>query len=167
MNRVCHRLISIAASICCTCAFAQNISKNDETSSQATCLSAADFESQHVHGVWQVRFYDGPLPSDTRQPVNRPPVLEGTLLFEPHAEHAESLRGTFKLRGASATRWMSGDVEQGELILDESDDGQRISAIWVAYPAAGACGREWRGNRRMADDDTLQTLVLTRAGSWR
>lgn len=133
---------------------------------KATCLAPADVESHHLHGLWQVRLYDGPLPDDSRQPVTRPPQQQGTLLFERHPEHAESLRGTFKLKETQAPHWLSGDLDEGELILDESDDGRRISAVWVAYPTANGCGRELRGNRRLADDDRLQTLVLIRAPGW-
>lgn len=142
------------------------MSKDPSTAIVAACLSPGDVDSQHLHGLWQVRLFDGPLPDDTRQPVIRPPSQQGTLLFERHPEHAESLRGTLKLKDTATIRWLSGDLDEGELILDESDDGHRIAAVWVAYPTASGCGRELRGNRRSAEDDRLQTLVLTRAAGW-
>ena len=166
MNRLAIALFFAALSAFQTSGYAQNIAQNSPPSVKATCLGPAQVDTHHLHGLWQVRLYDGPLPDDSRTPVSRTPTQEGTLLFERHPEHADSLRGTLKLKDGPGTLWLSGDLDEGELILDESDDGRRITAVWVAYPTAAGCGRELRGNRRMADDDRLQTLVLTRSASW-
>lgn len=159
-------LFFIASGSFCTSGNAQDVAKSKGPDPETPCLKQADVQSHHLHGLWLVRLYEGPLPDDTRQAVSRSPKQQGTLLFERHPEHAESLRGTFKIRGAQGTSWLSGDLEDGELILDESEDGQRISAVWVAYPTPNGCGKELRGNRRLADDDRLSTLVLTRATTW-
>lgn len=166
MKRLAHALFLVAALAFNESAKAQKDLKDSTPSVNAACLSPAQVDSQHLYGLWQVRLYDGPLPADARTPVTATPLLQGTLLFERHPEHDDSLRGTLKLKGESAVHWLSGDLDEGELILDESDDGHRISAVWVAYPTAPGCGRELRGNRRLADDDRLQTLVLTRAPGW-
>ena len=131
------------------------------------CVAPADLETRHLIGLWRVSLYNEPLPDDSRKPVDLHPQHIGTLLFESHPEHSESVRGTFKLQGEHTTHWLSGDLDEGELILDESEDGQRISAIWVAHPTVAGCGREWRGNRRLVDTDGLQTMVLTRIQNWR
>lgn len=166
MKRLAHALFLVAALAFDESATAQKDPKYSTPSVTAACLPPAQVDSPHLHGLWQVRLYDGPLPADARSPVTAAPVAQGTLLFERHPEHDDSLRGTLKLKDESSVHWLSGDLDEGELILDESDDGRRISAVWVAYPTAPGCGRELRGNRRLADDDRLQTLVLTRAPGW-
>jgi hypothetical protein len=166
MKRLAVSLFFIAV---CSHAFCDEGQKNIKSVTPAVtaqCPAPADVESHHLHGLWQVKLYDGPLHEDSRQPIHRQPQRLGTLLLESHAEHRGSLRGTFKLQGETTTHWLSGDVDEGELIFDESEDGEKISAIWVAYPTATGCGSEWRGNRRLAESDALQTLVLIKVPSW-
>jgi len=160
-------IFSIAMIFNASCAEVQKIIPPTSGVSELHCTALADLETRHLLGLWRVSLYNGPLPEDTRQPVQGTPQQIGTLLFESHPDHSESLRGTFKLQGEKATHWLSGDLDEGELILDESEDGQRISAIWVAHPTAAGCGRELRGNRRLVDADALQTLVMTRIQNWR
>jgi hypothetical protein len=121
--------------------------------------------------LWQVDFYDGPLPADGRAAVPHAVTARTTILFERHPEHADSLRAAMKPIASAPTPvgtvWLSGDLEDGELILDESDDGQHISAVWVAHPAANGCGKVFRGNRRLADSDALQTFTMTKTPGWR
>lgn len=137
------------------------------------CPTPLAVSTGHLYGLWQVDFYDGPLPADGQAESLRKVTARTTILFERHPEHADSLRGAMKpLSSAQApattgTVWLSGDLEDGELILDESDNGQRISAVWVAHPALKGCGKILRGNRRLADSDTLQTFTMTKATGWR
>lgn len=142
---------------------------------KAACLLPKDVTTAHLYGLWQVAFYDGPLPDDTARAVRQTPRRQATVQFERHPEHDDSLRGTLRDAPAADTHiaphsvplLLSGDLDEGELILDESQDGRRISAVWVAYPTAAGCGRELRGNRRQADSDALETLILTRVPGWR
>ena len=69
--------------------------------------------------------------------------LRGTLLLKAHPEFSESLRGEFRLGGQDSIA--SGDVEGGELNLDESRDGKTLHAFWSGRLVPAACGREIRG----------------------
>ncbi len=40
---------------------------------------------------------------------------------------------------------VSGDVDAGELTLEESINGTNISATWIGQVVAGSCGKEIRG----------------------
>ena len=66
-----------------------------------------------------------------------------TLQLQPHPELRESVRGQVQRTGATAL--LSGDVDAGQLTLEESLDGKRISATWLGEVAEGRCGKEIRG----------------------
>lgn len=140
--------------------------------STVACPAPLDVPTAMLYGLWRVSFFDGPLPTDTRLPPGKTATHEATVLFERHPEHEDSLRGAMKSTGTGAATqptqvvWLSGDLEEGELIMDESEDGERISAVWVAYPTLTGCGKELRGNRRQSDNDRIQTLILTKAAGW-
>lgn len=139
----------------------------------AACPSPGSVTTTHLYGLWQVTFFDGPLPTDRQAESSRAAAARATVLFERHPEHADSLRGAMKAPamasgdGRNQVIWLSGDLDEGELILDESDNGQRISAVWVAHPAVDGCGKVFRGNRRLADTDVLQTFIMTKTPGWR
>jgi hypothetical protein len=139
----------------------------------AACPSPGNVTTTHLYGLWQVTFFDGPLPADQQAESSRTAAARATVLFERHPEHADSLRGAMKAPamasgdGRNQVIWLSGDLDEGELILDESDNGQRISAVWVAHPAVDGCGKVFRGNRRLADTDVLQTFIMTKTPGWR
>jgi hypothetical protein len=67
----------------------------------------------------------------------------GRLLLRQHPEFRESLRGEFSYGGQASIA--SGDVEGGEVNLDESRDGKSLHAFWSGHLVPGACGREIRG----------------------
>lgn len=121
-----------------------------------------EMQSADLVGLWHVRLEaesPGPPPQQSR---GEEPMPEGLVWLQPHAEHADSLFGAFKRRGSTQTHWLAGDIDEGELILDESDDGQRIFAVWVARPTPGSCGGELRGQRRLTTEPRTQRLLLTR-----
>lgn len=190
MNTPLKLLILIAYFIYSESAEAQKSIKNDVTPVVATtpassaaappsaapqpaCPAPLDVSTLHLYGLWQVSFHDGPLPPDGQADAARHVTARTTILFERHPEHADSLRGAMKPLADThspapvGTVWLSGDLEDGELILDESDNGQRISAVWVAHPAVNGCGKVFKGNRRLADSDTLQTFTMTKTPGWR
>ena len=140
---------------------------------EAACPAPLGVTTHHLYGLWQVSFHSGPLPPGGQPDTSRPVTGRTTILFERHPAHADSLRGAMKpiasphASPTHGTVWLSGDLEDGELILDESDDGQRISAVWVAYPTPKGCGNVFTGNRRLADSDTLQTFTMTKTPGWR
>lgn len=137
-----------------------------------TCPAPLAVSTLHLYGLWQVSFHDGPLPADGQADALGHVTARTTILFERHPEHADSLRGAMKPIAnthstPTGTVWLSGDLEDGELILDESDNGQRISAVWVAHPTVNGCGKVFKGNRRLADSDALQTFTMTKTPGWR
>ena len=77
--------------------------------------------------------------------TDTPPAFISTAVLQlgPHPELAQSVRGTVQ-RG-SATAQLSGDVDAGELTLEESINGTNISATWIGQVVAGSCGKEIRG----------------------
>ena len=76
-----------------------------------------------------------------------------------HPELAGSVRGTLERAGQTAQ--VVGDVHQGELTLEESLDGKRISATWLGDVVEGQCGKEIRGqwSENAAADDALEVSV--------
>lgn len=149
---------------------ASSVQTGTPTTAVAPCPAPLEVSTAHLYGLWHVTFHDGALPPDDQADIHRQASARTTILFERHPEHDDSLRGAMKPIGniqSPGTVWLSGDLEDGELILDESDNGQHISAVWVAHPSAQGCGKVFKGNRRLADSDTLQTFVMTKAASWR
>lgn len=139
----------------------------------AACPAPLEVGTAHMYGLWQVSFSDGPLPPHSQADTSSKDSARTTILFERHPEHTDSLRAAMKpivsgnASPATGTVWLSGDLEDGELILDESADGVRISAVWVAHPTRTGCGKVFQGNRRLADSDALQTFTMTKAPGWR
>ena len=122
-----NTLFLIAACACLVSARAENHSKPSHGPSD--CPSAAEMQQRHLLGRWQAQ-------------------MEGqtsawTLHLQPHPELRESVRGQVQRTGATAL--LSGDVDAGQLTLEESLDGKRISATWVGEVVEGSCAREIRG----------------------
>lgn len=68
---------------------------------------------------------------------------ESRLQLGPHPEMSESVFGTLQRGGTTAQ--VAGDVDDGALTLEESEDGKRISATWLGDVVEGSCGTEIRG----------------------
>lgn len=102
-----------------------------------------------LYGAWDARIgHDG-------APVR--------VLLQPHPDYA-GVRGQV-LRGGTASQ-VAGDVsDQGQLLLDESEDGQRISAVWEGEVLARSCGRVFRGQWRRAGEDQELPFELNRSPS--
>lgn len=114
------------------------------------CPSTEDLESKHLLGTWRVT-----------QPQH--PEVSALLEFEPHPEHEDSLRGVLRPSQGevSLTVLLVGDIDDGELVMDESLDSQHISAIWTVRPVPDSCGRKWEGERRAAGEDSTEALVMS------
>lgn len=93
---------------------------------------------RHLQGVWHTD-----LPGHGGATVLR---------LGQHPELAGSVRGTLERAGQTAQ--VVGDVHAGELTLEESIDGKRISATWLGDVVEGLCGQEIRGqwHASTADD---------------
>lgn len=132
-------LILIAASAYPISANSQNKPiPNTTNTASAACPAAADMGHQHLQGRWQAELQapatEGPTP---------PPPATAMLQLGPHPELAQSVRGTVQRAGSQAQ--VSGDVDDGDLTLEESTNGTNISATWTGRVVDGSCGKEIRG----------------------
>lgn len=95
----------------------------------APCPSDSELSHRHLLGLWRAEFKG---------------IAQGaTLLLEQHPETKEGLRGAINRNGERAQ--LAGDLEDGELELEESVNGVNISATWTGEVVAGTCAREIRG----------------------
>ena len=110
------------------------------------CPAAAEMNHQHLQGVWRASV-EGEGPSGS-----------ALLRLGQHPELDQSVRGTLQ-RGKS-TAQVVGDVHEGELTLEESADGQHISATWLGTVVEGRCAQEIRGTWLPTDSDISKLFVL-------
>jgi hypothetical protein len=130
-----------------TWASADNLSNQ---SAPAGCPHAAEIGPLHLYGLWQAEF-DG--------------LSQGaTLLFEKHAELADSVSGSIQRDGVKAL--LAGDVDAGELTLEESLDGQHIAATWVGTVVESSCGKEIRGIWNNPSSNAAHPFILRKQPGW-
>ncbi len=117
------------------------------------CLDLARWGARQLYGAWEVDL----------------PALgqHGTLLLRQHPEFSESLRGEFSYGGHTSIA--SGDLDEGELNLDESRDGKSLFAFWTGQLVPASCGREIRGTWQQLPKPGQSALespfVLRRVGA--
>lgn len=109
----------------------------------------------HLYGLWRAEFEGLPRGA--------------TLLFEKHAELADSVSGDVTRDGVKAL--IAGDVDQGEFTLEESFDGQHIAATWLGTVVENSCGREIRGlwnntSNNTATEAASYPFVLRKLPGW-
>jgi hypothetical protein len=110
----------------------------------ASCPKAHEMSQRHLLGLWRAEF-DG--------------IAQGaTILLEKHPEYAESVRGQVNRNGERAE--VSGDVDDGEFTLEESENGSNISATWLGDVVEGSCGREIRGTWQSEAEKRPYPFVL-------
>ena len=80
------------------------------------------------------------------------------VVLRPHPELAQSVRGTVERDGTTAQA--AGDVDDGDLTLEESLNGKNISATWIGRVVDGSCGKEIRGTWTNAQDNRPLPFVL-------
>ena len=100
------------------------------------CPTLDEIEPPMLVGTWRVDFTDG-----ARQRGEEP----WTLVLGPHPEYAGSLKGTLS-RGPQR-HLVVADWDDGQLTMEESEDGEHIAATWLATPTTGQCGQLWQGQR--------------------
>ena len=109
------------------------------------CPAAAEVAQAHLLGTWHAS-------------------IEGhaaaTLHLARHPEYAGTVRGHLERGGKRID--VAGDVGEGELTLEESDDGRRISAAWLGDVVEGTCGREIRGTWKAEGAPDGRPFVLRR-----
>jgi hypothetical protein len=103
----------------------------------ADCPAATDVSQAHLVGKWKAQVEGGG---------------EFALRLAKHPEFAETLIGHVERRGERVP--VAGDIDDGELTLEESRNGRNISATWLGEVVEGSCGREIRGTWKA--EGTLQ-----------
>lgn len=116
-----------------------------------TCPAPHELSALHLYGSWTGEWTDATAPA-------------ATLVLQRHPELADSVRGEVARDGITAL--LAGDVDNGDLTLEESRDGKRISATWIGRVAEGTCGREFRGTWTDADTSARRAFVLRRQKGW-
>ena len=112
----------------------------------ADCPQAWEVEANQMLGPWQAEFEDkGPGAS---------------LRLEAHPEFAGNFRGAVERNGER--RQLAGDIDDGDLTLEESADGVHIAAIWVGEVVDGSCGREVRGSWKAEGSPATRAFILRR-----
>jgi hypothetical protein len=110
---------------------------------QPICPAAGDVAQAHLLGTWRAEV-------EGRGPA--------TLLLDKHPEYAESVSGHLD-RGDRRSQ-VAGEVEDGELMLEESADGVHIAATWLGDVVEGSCGREVRGTWTLDGQSTGVPFVM-------
>lgn len=109
------------------------------------CPADAGPAQAHLHGAWHASI-EG-LPASLVQ-------------LGPHPEYAGSVRGHIERDGRRIH--VAGDVVNGELTLEESENGTNISAAWVGDVVPASCGREFRGAWKAEGAPVERPFVLRR-----
>ena len=112
-------------------------------------------DHRHLQGPWRAEFEGRP---------------QAVLRLGPHPELAESVRGTVqRVNGhATATAQVVGDVDDGALTLEESENGTNISATWTGQVVEGSCGKEIRGtwSSTQSPDRPIPFVLRKQGGGW-
>lgn len=115
------------------------------------CPAPEALQPAQLHGAWRVQF---------RQPPPGWPA-QAKVRLQAHLAFKDSLAGAIErapAAGHPTLAALAGDLDEGQLVLDESSDGLRITAVWEGAVVPGSCGREirgyWKDTRR--DPDPLK-----------
>ena len=170
-------IIYIAACAYPIWAAAQNSpEKTTKIEAFSVCTEARSIETAQLFGSWIVEFFpiQDANTSAAAATAAQTPVASASLLLEKNAEHEDSLSGWLSLAVTNPASnalavppvkiFVAGDIEEGVLSLDESQDGSSISGQWDGAIAPGSCGRAITGTRRVGE--LQMRFILRRAGGW-
>ncbi len=133
--------------------------------STVACPGSADMSHLHLQGRWTATLQALATAAGAATAV--PAQATAILQLGPHPELAHSVRGTVQ-RGPT-TAVVSGDVDEGDLTLEESVNGTNISATWIGQVVDGSCGKEIRGtwnNANPTPSAPSATFVLRKQPGW-
>ena len=114
------------------------------------CPSPAEMGPLHLYGLWRAEF-EGQSQG-------------ALLLFEKHPELTDSVRGGVNRDGVKSM--VAGDVDNGEFTLEESQDGQHISATWLGTVVENSCGKEIRGLWNDPLNNVELPFILRKLPGW-
>lgn len=144
-RRPASRVMSIAV-LLTACLAAPPVWTGPPVAPQLPCPTGSDISHRHLLGLWRASF-EG--------------LSQGaTLLLEQHPELAESVSGA--IRRGDEKALLAGDLNDGELSLEESNDGIHIGATWSGVFIDGVCGTEIHGDWQAAGDAVPRAFVLRR-----
>ncbi|QNP47655.1 hypothetical protein [Diaphorobacter aerolatus] len=112
------------------------------------CPTAAQMEQPELLGRWTVQLDGEPAPV----------IIE----LGPHPEWTGTVKGT--ITRAAYRSIVVGDVNKGELTMEESRDGKSVSGNWAGTVVEGSCAREVRGEWAGSDDSTARFTMRKIAG---
>jgi hypothetical protein len=133
----------------------QNDLKNDTKNASVACPIAKDLANTDFFGTWVLELQASTSSASAS-------VTTTQLTMQRNPEFAESLAGHFLL--GSVRHEVFGDIEDGALDLEESNNGKDIFAIWKGRVREGSCGQAITGTRRLTATPSEQSFVLRRAG---
>ncbi len=131
-------------------AIGQNGLKNDGLP-PSSCVDAKDLVNTDLFGAWTLELQSNASASITAR-----------LTLERNPEFAESLAGHFMQ--STIRHEVFGDIENGVLDLEETNNGKDIIAIWKGSVVSGSCGKALTGTRRLVSTQLEQSFVLRRTG---
>ena len=130
-----------AGAVALSCALT---ARGEAAPAPGACVQADQVAHHDLLGLWRAEF-EG--------------LARGaTVLLEQHPELAGSVRGAVNRDGERAL--LAGDIEGGEVTLEESANGTNISAVWLGDVVEGSCGREIRGGWRAEGSERTIQFVL-------
>lgn len=113
------------------------------------CPAAQDATQADLLGLWRADFEGA--------------GHVATLLLTKHPTAEESFHGT--IDRDSERRQLAGDIDTGDLTLEESADGVHIAATWLGEVVEGSCAREIRGTwSAEAAPADIRNFVLRKVG---
>ena len=104
------------------------------------CPTAQQMEQPELLGRWSVQMDGEPGPI--------------TIDLGPHPEWDGTVKGSITRPGFQSI--VVGDVNKGELTMEESRDGKSVSGNWYGTVAEGSCARIIRGEWAGSDDRSLK-----------
>ena len=139
MTRFLATRLFVLALLACLCATARA-----QTQPPTACPPASEIAAAQLYGLWRAEI------------EGLPP--QATLLLEKHPTYPDSFSGAITRGGVRG--WLSGEIEDGEFVLEESADGRRIAATWIGEVVEGSCGREIRGTWQRDGDSRAHAFIL-------
>jgi hypothetical protein len=149
-----HKLFTtFLIAVCAIPYWARGQNTPQNTAPDATCPAPAELKIASLYGTWVLEISS----ADGTQIL-----LRGRVELEKNPEYAGSVSGWMYVQDRKI--FVAGDLSNGEVNLEESDDGTRISAVWEGEVAEGSCGKAITGTRRAGE--VMTSFVLRRSSGW-
>lgn len=146
-RQVKNTILLITACVIASTAIAQDAST---PSSTPACPPVKSIQAPQLYGAWKIE-----LTANGQT---------GKLTLRQHPEFSESLRG--ELSYGATKSIASGDLEEGELNLDESNDRVSLTATWTGKLVESSCGKEIRGEWHDLAKNISSPFILRREAGW-